>query len=133
MFGNNLKSLIYHVLWYFVIMSMFFASKTRPIIEAFIPDAMTRFLIIGITTVLFSLTFTVLFMRPMGTTMNNVTSNGLLIILNIGVFTAAVLFYMIGKLTIFEAILIGLFLLLQFFVIILVMQVKQRRSDRYDY
>lgn len=133
MFGNNLKSLIYHVLWYFVIMSLFFASKTRPIIEAFIPDTMTRFLIIGITTVLFSLTFTVLFMRPMGTTMNNITSNGLLIILNIGVFTAAVLFYMIGKLSIFEAILIGLFLLLQFFVIILVMQMKQRRSDRYDY
>ena len=132
MLSNNLNSLIYHALWYFVIMSLFFATKTKPIVEAFIPNDMTRFLIIGITTVLFSLTFTVLFMHPMGSTLNNITSNGFLILLNIGVITASVLFYLIGKLTIFEVLLIGLFLLLQFFVIMLVMQSKERRAKRYE-
>lgn len=131
MVWNNLKSLIYHALWYFVIMSIFFAAKTRPIVEAFVPDAMTRFLIIGISTVIFSLTFTILFMKPMGSAISNITSNGLLILLNIGVITASVLFYLIGKLDIFETVLIILFILLQFFIIFLVMQSKGRK-ERYN-
>lgn len=127
MFANNLKTLIYHALWYFVMLSLFFADKTKPIIEAFIPDMMTRLLIIGISTVLFSLIFTVLFMKPMGSTMSNVSSNGFLIILNIAVMLGLAWFYVMERLSIFEVILVGLFLLLQFFIIMLVMQTKQRR------
>ena len=127
MFANNLKTLIYHSLWYFVMLSLFFADKTKPIIEAFIPDMMTRLLIIGISTVLFSLIFTVLFMKPMGSTMSNVSSNGFLIILNIAVMLGLAWFYLMERFSIFEVILVGLFLLLQFFIIMLVMQTKQRR------
>ena len=131
MFANNLKTLIYHALWYFVMLSLFFADKTKPIIEAFIPDMMTRLLIIGISTVLFSLTFTFLFMRPMGSTMSNISSNGFLIILNVGVMLGLAWFYLMERLSIFEVVLVGLFLLLQFFVVILVMQSKERRA-RYE-
>lgn len=127
MFANNLKTLIYHSLWYFVMLSLFFADKTKPIIEAFIPDMMTRLLIIGISTVLFSLIFTVLFMKPMGSTISNVSSNGFLIILNIAVMLGLAWFYLMERFSIFEVILVGLFLLLQFFIIMLVMQTKQRR------
>lgn len=130
MIWNNIKTLIYHGLWYFVILSLFFIQKTEAIVEAFIPSAMTRFLVIGITTTLFSLIFTSLFMRPMGSYMNNFTSNGFLILLDIGVLVAAVMFYLIGKITIFEVILIGLFLILQIFVVMLVMQMKERRHRR---
>ena len=130
MIWNNIKTLIYHGLWYFVILSLFFIQKTEAIVETLIPSAMTRFLVIGITTTLFSLIFTSLFMRPMGSYMNNFTSNGFLILLDIGVLVAAVMFYLIGKITIFEVILIGLFLILQIFVVMLVMQMKERRHRR---
>lgn len=132
MIWNNLKTLIYHGMWYFVILSLFFVNKTKAIVEAFIPDMLTRFLIVGIATIVFSIIFTSLFMRPMGSYLNNFTSNGFLILLDIGVIVASVMFFLIGKLTIFEVVLVGLFLLLQIFVVMMVMQLKERRRQRYE-
>lgn len=88
MIKNNVKTLIYFGLWYFVLLASVFFTNFRGFVTGFIPDDFSHILFYGIATLIFSLIFALLFLRPQGNMVDNFSSIGALVALDIGVILA---------------------------------------------
>ncbi len=83
MVSNNFKTVLYHLLWYFLIVSVFFFDNMRSIFTGLVSDPMKQVMILGIATVVFSTLFAILFLRGQGSFMANFNSVASLVIMNI--------------------------------------------------
>lgn len=88
MIKNNLKTLIYFGLWYFLLLTSVFFTNFRGLVMGLIPAGMSHILFYGIATLIFSLIFALLFLRPQGNMVDNFSSIGALVALDIGVILA---------------------------------------------
>lgn len=128
MFWNNLKTLFYHSLWYIFLGSFFAVSQARSILERFVPSAMNQTLFMGTATVVVSVLITMLFMRAKGTYSKNVLSNFTLMLLDALVALALLWLFMKGQISLFQLGMAVLFLILQLTVVLVIMQLKQRKA-----
>ncbi|WP_459129185.1 hypothetical protein [Guggenheimella bovis] len=131
MLANNTKTFIYHALWYFVVAGVFFIEKSRTILAQFIPDETLRLLVMGGATIIFSLIFTILFMEPMDSFGKNVGSNVTLILLDVGVITLSAIMYLFKRLSLYQTIMTGLFIILQLLIVFIVMKLKGNKEETY--
>ena len=83
MVSNNFKTVLYHVLWYFLILSVFLFDNMRSIFQGLVTDPARQLMVLGIATVIFSTLFAILFLRGQGSFMANFNSIASLVIMNI--------------------------------------------------
>lgn len=83
MMSNNLKTIFYHALWYFLIVSVFFFDNMRAIFNGLVPENSTQVLVLGGATVVFSTIFAILFLRGQGSFIENFNSIASLVVMNI--------------------------------------------------
>lgn len=83
MVKNNFKALVYFGMWYFVLVASVLLGNFRGFVERFIPASLGQIPFFGITTIVFSIFFTLLFLDPQGNMMNNFSSIASVVILDI--------------------------------------------------
>ncbi len=91
MISNNIKTFIYLGLWYFVLVTSVIFMNFRGLVAGLIPQALGPVLFFGILTLIYSLVFALLFLRPLGNMVDNFSSIGTLVALDIGVILAVAL------------------------------------------
>ncbi|NLY36886.1 MAG: hypothetical protein GX046_06605 [Tissierellia bacterium] len=91
MIKNNLKTLIYLGLWYFVLLTSVIFTNFRGLVGGLIPHGFSPIVFYGVATLIYSLIFALLFLKPQGSMMDNFSSMGALVALDIGVILAVAL------------------------------------------
>ncbi|MDI9473079.1 MAG: hypothetical protein GX260_00660 [Tissierellia bacterium] len=127
MISNNFKTIIYHTMWYFLILSVFLLDNMRSIFNGLVPDPMKQILILGIATVIFSTIFAILFLRGQGSFMANFNSMASLVIMDIFLSLGIALGVLFERFDIPTAAIGFLFLLLQLVMVMGVLSTKRRR------
>ncbi len=127
MISNNFKTIIYHAMWYFLILSVFLLDNMRSIFNGLVPDPMKQILILGIATVIFSTIFAILFLRGQGSFMANFNSMASLVIMDIFLSLGIALGVLFERFDIPTAAIGFLFLLLQLVMVMGVLSTKRRR------
>lgn len=128
MIKNNIKTLIYFGLWYFVLVSSVLFTNFRGFIARFIPDNFNAMLFYGIATIIFSLLFALLFLRPQGSMMDNFTSIGALVALDIGVILAVALGVLFTRYSYVDLIIAIVFIFAQLLLILGILKIKAQKE-----
>lgn len=128
MIKNNVKTLIYFGLWYFVLVSSVLFTNFRGFIARFIPDNFNAILFYGIATIIFSLLFAFLFLRPQGTMMDNFTSIGSLVALNIGVILVVALGVLFTRYSYIDLITTIVSIFVQLVMILGILKIKSKKE-----
>lgn len=126
MIKNNLKTLIYMGLWYFVLVASVIFMNFRGFVGALIPPELGPVMFFGIATLIYSLVFALLFLRPMGSIMDNFSSIASLVALNIALILAVALGALFMRFDYMELILTIGFALGQLALMLLVLGLKKK-------
>lgn len=122
---NNILTLIYHGIWYVIVVSFYLLDRLRGILVGIAPDPLTRGMVLAIATVIFSLIFTALFMNDQGSLGDNFNSNSTLVILDVIMLIAAGIGFFFNRVSIEEILPLVAMVVVQFLVILLVMRLKR--------
>lgn len=122
---NNILTLIYHGIWYVIVVSFYLLDRLRGILVGIAPDPLTRGMVLAIATVIFSLIFTALFMNDQGSLGDNFNSNSTLVILDVILLIAAGIGFFFNRVSIEEILPLVAMVVVQFLVILLVMRLKR--------
>ncbi|NLY72604.1 MAG: hypothetical protein GX079_02805 [Tissierellia bacterium] len=125
MIKNNLKTLVYFGLWYFVLVASVIFMNFRNFIGAIIPDALGPVPFFGIATLVYSIIFTLLFLRPMGSAVDNFSSLASLVALDIGVILAVALGALFMRFSYIELLMAIGFCIGQIVIMLLVLGLKK--------
>lgn len=125
MIKNNLKTLVYMGLWYFVLVSSVIFMNFRNLVNGLIPQALGPVVFLGLLTLVYSLIFSLLFLRPQGNLVDNFSSIGSLVALDIGVILAVALGSLFMRFSYLELIITVGFCLAQLALVLAVLAIKR--------
>lgn len=91
MISNNFKAFFYFGLWYFVLLTSILSTNFRNFVDGFMPGALGSIVLYGVATLVYSLIFALLFLKPQGSFIDNFSSLGALVALDIGMILAVAL------------------------------------------
>lgn len=127
---NNILTLIYHGLWYTILLGFYLLSGLHSMLLSIAPEALTRGIIIASVTVVFSLIFTALFMKDQGSLGDNFSSNATLMILDVLLVLGAAIGFIFNRITLIEVLSLFIMVVVQFVVILIVMRLKRNSHYR---
>lgn len=126
MLSNNLKAFFYHLLWYMVVVAGFFLTNFKEIMKGIIPSSIGPVIFYAAGTVVFSTLFAMLFLKPQGSFASNISSCGLLIILDIFLTLGIAVAFVFEQITARETSVALLLLVFQLIIIQLILVAKEQ-------
>lgn len=112
-------------LWYFVLVSSVIFMNFRNLVNGLIPQALGPVVFLGLLTLVYSLIFSLLFLRPQGNLVDNFSSIGSLVALDIGVILAVALGSLFMRFSYLELIITVGFCLAQLALVLAVLAIKR--------
>ncbi len=125
MISNNLKNLFFHSLWYALLLFVFLNGYINYIL-LYLKDWTLLYFVVVLVTLLYSTIIFVIFIKPTGRVLTDVTSNGSLISLNIVALTGSILLMIMGRLTMEVVAAIFFGSIAQLIILLLVLSLKEK-------
>ncbi len=97
MLSNNIKGVIYFGMWYLLVAAFYFLDNFKGLVGNIIPKSLGPTIFISILTIIYTVFFTMLFLKKQYSLAANISSCATIIILDILVVTGAGIAYIFGQ------------------------------------